>query len=227
MKLYEWELEFDILYNNISSNKAPGLNVLEKSIILTEAQEDVVKSLYLGTTGADGFESTEASSEYLKTLVKEKKIHPTDESMNLYKLPDDLWFIIYEGFDGDEAEYCDNDVTRLIPVYPVTHDEFSKVAKNPFRGPNKRRVLRKLIGNVAELTFNEKYYSTGMYYIRYLSKPDPIILPGCNEYAEIAKDGYYHNFWTDGDEGQNCKLPESLHRTILLRAIQIAKALWA
>lgn len=30
MKLQEFDLEFDILYNNINSGKAPGINALEK-----------------------------------------------------------------------------------------------------------------------------------------------------------------------------------------------------
>lgn len=33
----EFSNEFDILYNNIMSNKAPGLNVYEKSVFLTIA----------------------------------------------------------------------------------------------------------------------------------------------------------------------------------------------
>ena len=36
MTLQEFDLEFDALYNNISSNQAPGLNSYEKSIFLTQ-----------------------------------------------------------------------------------------------------------------------------------------------------------------------------------------------
>ena len=38
----EWSLEFDLLYNNIASDKAPGLNEYEKSVFLTRAQETIV-----------------------------------------------------------------------------------------------------------------------------------------------------------------------------------------
>lgn len=44
----EFSIEFDILYNNISSNKAPGLNEYEKSVFLTKAQEQIVTELYSG-----------------------------------------------------------------------------------------------------------------------------------------------------------------------------------
>ena len=40
--------QFDLYYNNISSNQAPGLNDYEKSVFLTDAQEECVLGLYNG-----------------------------------------------------------------------------------------------------------------------------------------------------------------------------------
>lgn len=37
MTLQEFSDEFDVLYNNITSNQAPGLNEYEKSVFLTKA----------------------------------------------------------------------------------------------------------------------------------------------------------------------------------------------
>ena len=54
----EWSIEFDLLYNNISSNQAPGLTEYEKSVFLTQAQEALILDLYKGVTG-DSFEATE------------------------------------------------------------------------------------------------------------------------------------------------------------------------
>ena len=69
MTLQEFSVEFDILYNNISSNQAPGLTEYEKSVFLTQAQDAIVLDLYKGT-GGDSFESTEEVTRYLNTLVK-------------------------------------------------------------------------------------------------------------------------------------------------------------
>ena len=44
----EFSYEFDILYNNIMSNQAPGLDDYEKSVFLTKAQENIVLELYSG-----------------------------------------------------------------------------------------------------------------------------------------------------------------------------------
>ena len=38
----EFSNEFDVLYQNIASNQAPGLDAYEKSVFLTMAQEQIV-----------------------------------------------------------------------------------------------------------------------------------------------------------------------------------------
>ena len=48
MTTQEFSPEFDLLYNNISSNQAPGLTEYEKSIFLTQAQEEIALGLYGG-----------------------------------------------------------------------------------------------------------------------------------------------------------------------------------
>ena len=42
----EFSNEFDVLYNNIMSNQAPGLDEYEKSVFLTKAQDEIVKSYF-------------------------------------------------------------------------------------------------------------------------------------------------------------------------------------
>lgn len=42
----EFSNEFDVLYNNITSNQAPGLDEYEKSVFLTKAQDEVIKAYY-------------------------------------------------------------------------------------------------------------------------------------------------------------------------------------
>ena len=42
----EFDKEFDILYDNIASNGAPGLNKYEKSVLLTRAQDEIVRENY-------------------------------------------------------------------------------------------------------------------------------------------------------------------------------------
>ena len=212
MNLKELELEFDILINNISSNQAPGFTPLEKSIFLTEAQEFYIKELY----STSGFEKDEEISEYLRTLVKQKVFSINEGSIEdnsvYFPIPEDLWFITYEA-----AKLNNNcDKLPLAIVVPVKQDEFFRIYNNPFRGPSKSRVLRLLIDNKLELVSK---YDINQYIIRYLSRPEPIVLEGLNECGIAPYDSY-------GEAGNPCKLPSSTHRNILLKAVQLAQAAW-
>ena len=42
MNTTEFSNEFDVLYNQVNSNQAPGLDEYEKSVFLTKAQDEVV-----------------------------------------------------------------------------------------------------------------------------------------------------------------------------------------
>lgn len=65
MNLQEFNNEFDILFNSISSNNAPSLNEYEKSVFLTQAQEEVVIASYTGTLNGESFESAEEVKTYI------------------------------------------------------------------------------------------------------------------------------------------------------------------
>lgn len=219
MTLEEFSLEFDVLFNNIASNQAPGLSELEKSIFLTQAQEVLIKQYYKGDL-EQSFENTEEVTQYLNTLVSQAVYSANDMipgkgilltsnlKSSFFKLPEEAMFITYEAADLN----CSGSDNAL--VVPTTQDEFYNVHKNPFRGPSKNRVIRLVRDGVAELYSTHPITS---YLVRYVKYPDPIVLPGAGEIQP------YSNY----PEGLNTKLPESLHRNILMQAVALAKATWA
>ena len=141
----------DIAYNNIMSNQAPGVSEYEKSVALTQAQKSWIIALYNGAT-ATSFEETEEYTTYLSPLVRQVLIDTVEEDVNLphivagsyiFMLPQDMMFRTYEScLLTDDALTCEEDNTREVIVIPVTQDEFWRTRKNPFRGPNERKVLR-------------------------------------------------------------------------------------
>lgn len=219
MTTQEFSNEFDILYNNIMSNSAPGLNEYEKSIFLTQAQEALVLDIYRGKFDENSFESTEEVSDYINTLVRQSKITDTVEGNGIstnsvfYQLPDDIWFITYESVIlRDNNLDCKNG--QEVIVKPITQDEYYSISKNPFRGANDRRVLRLLSDNKAELISK---YGIESYLIRYLSKPEPIILDNLSTYGVTI----------NGESKiTECKLNPAVHRILLNRAVQLAKSIW-
>ena len=206
----EFSIEFDILYNNISSNKAPGLNEYEKSVFLTKAQEQIVTELYSGrNTTYSSFEETEEQRRYLHSLITTSSLEESTDTddiitsnSSIYKLPENIMFITYE-----IALITGN---KEVTVYPVSQDELSKIIKNPFRGPSNNRVLRLDLGNNSiEVISN---YDITKYLIRYIRKPNPIILTDLED--ELSINGI--------SEESECELDSSLHRTILDRAVALA-----
>lgn len=227
MTLEEFSLEFDILYNNISSDQAPGLSELEKSIFLTQAQEAIVKQYYKGDL-EQSFENTEEVTEYLNTLVSQKKYIEKDKIANdssillsskhyssTFKLPDDVMFITYESASVyTKTGSLVPSATKAVLVVPTTQDEFFNIHKNPFRGPSKNRAVRLIAGDKIEVISANPIKE---YLVRYIRLPKPIVLPsagGIKPYSEHSN-------------GLNTELPESVHRNILMQAVALAKASWA
>lgn len=201
----------------------------EKSLWLTDAQNEVVVSLYTGKNAyGESFEVTEELRRYLDSLVKQEDYENTDRvsgmtgissSSVFYALPSDVAYILYEklNLSGIDKACLEN---MTADVYPVTHDEYNRIMRNPFRGPTTFRALRvdcgervidtvrmRLVEIISAAAFNK-------YTIRYLSRPEPIVLEDMPEGVTI--NGY-------GVKNE-CKLDSMLHDTILKHAVQLALA---
>ena len=224
MTIEEFSNEFDVLFNSyaISNPYGIGQNITqldeyEKSVLLTKAQEDIVRDLYNGKLTGDGFESTEEQRRNLDYLVKTLELNPIDtdkpkmsENSKFFQLVSDVWFITYESaMLSDDNLKCKNDIR--VDVVPIRQDEYNIVKDNPFRGASKNRVLRIDTGSsIVELISK---YNIQSYFIKYLSKPKPIIL------EDITDD----NLSIDNEkEKMDCELNTALHRTILERAVALA-----
>ena len=62
MSVEEMDNMFDVLYNNIISNQAPGLNAYEKSVFLTKGQDEILKNYFnpksKGNNTQEGFDGS-------------------------------------------------------------------------------------------------------------------------------------------------------------------------
>lgn len=227
MTIQEFSNAFDTLLNSYNTQTQFGeqaskreivLDEYEKSLYLTRAQEEIVVNLYNGRNPYGiTFEGTEELRRYLEGLVKTKKylsedtIESTGVNKNsvFFRLPEDIAFITLEQviFDDELLGCYDGSVAS---VYPITQDEYERVKNNPFRGPTKYKVIRLDPGdNLVELVSK---YKIGTYLLRYLSRPNPIILEDLpNELTINGK-----------NTERECKLNPILHDTILTRAVQLA-----
>lgn len=224
MTTEEFSNEFDTLLNSYSNvepfGKVPNtveVDEYEKSVFLTNAQEEIVIDLYNGKNPfRDSFEKTEEIRRYLSDLIRTYTTSTKEEGYTglsnksvFFKLPEDLWFITYEAVNlkDDELGCMDGEG---ISVIPVTQDEYHRIKKNPFRGPNERRAVRlDLSEKVVEIVSK---YNIDTYLVRYLARPRPIILSKLPDDLSI-------NGVSDKTE---CELNPVIHRAILERAVKLA-----
>lgn len=225
MTTEEFSNSFDVLLNSYKANSQVGeqssiidinLDEYEKSVFLTNAQEELVESVYSGKNPfRDSFEKTEEVRRYLSNLTKTYKTSNKEDINSglsdnsvFFQLPDDLWFITYEAVNLEGDNLCANG--KNTSVTPITQDEYHKIKNNPFRGSNKRRALRLDLGdNMVEIISK---YNVEEYLVRYLSRPTPIILVDLPDGLTINNES----------NKTDCKLNSALHRTILERAVQLA-----
>lgn len=217
MTTSEFSDSFDTMLNSYSP-QAVVLDEYEKSLFLTQAQKDIVISLYNGKNPyGESFESTEEIRRYLSNIVAESKLEPiandkgvpygVSSSSKFFTLPSNLWFITMEAVKiGNEG--CRKGT--WMKVYPTRQDEYQNIKDNPFRGANDRRALR-LDLSEDNVEIISKYDITE-YYVRYIKKLPPIILVDLPDGLTI-----------DGESDvTDCILHKALHPKILERAVALA-----
>lgn len=183
----------------------------EKSIFLTKAQEQIVLELY------QELEQSEEVRKYLSNLIKTANFAPIGEqdetlinnNFKSYKveLRDTILFMIYEQCTLSDENNCING--RIVSVVPTIHDDLDKVLKNPFKSPNSRKVIRLDFDNKIELISK---YNISNYKIRYLKKPNPIILVKLEDNLSIDNNA----------EVSSGETNPILHERIVQRAVQLA-----
>lgn len=234
----EWTMAFDLSWNNITSNQAPGLNSYEKSYYLTKAQNELVKNWYLttskGNNTASGFDGDALKQMDFSNLIvtdaqayNSKGVPSIDPRALVFGMPSDTTVIaiINEqvGLAKDTITNIKN-VATLRQVVPVSYDEYLRLMSKPFKEPLKWQAWRILSNGNAEIILpstDTKAYKGLLYIIRYVKKPYPIILEDLANYGtDITLEG------EAGPQDPVCELSASTHEAILQRAVELAKIAW-
>lgn len=218
MNVQEFSNSFDTLLQpyiakeSFSEQNNLAFDEYEKSIFLTKAQEQIVLELY------QELEQSEEVRKYLSNLIKTDNYVPIgeqDESLindnfKSYKveISNDILFMIYEQCTLSDENNCINN--KIVSVVPTIHDDLDKVLKNPFKSPNSRKVIRLDFDNKIELISK---YNISNYKVRYLKKPNPIILVALEDNLSI------NNGDTKVSNGETNPI---LHERIVQRAVQLA-----
>lgn len=227
MTTQEFNTEFDVLYNNIASNGAPGINEYEKSVFLTKAQNELIKAYFLKVSNKlqSGYDDNALQQTNFSNLIVLKTYQNNDLEEAKYSsiansksvvMPKNSLFILNEQLLVTDA----NNKNKTLIVVPINGDAYSRLLSKPFKRPLKNQAWRLDVN--MESTEDEQYAdlipTAGTtikgYQIRYVKKPTPIILTKLED--GITIDGEF--------EEMTCKLNPILHPEVLQRAIELAKA---
>lgn len=225
MTISEFSNGFDILFNNIMSNKAPGLDEYEKSVLLTKAQLELLKNYFnpAGNKYGQGIDNSPKRQMDFSNLITiyspseytGNDVIRFDDRSKLFKMPDNILFMLDESGNLEV-----NGINRTIMVIPLGYAEYTRLMSKPWKGPLKNQGWRLFRTdnevNVISEIITGKGSFTG-YRIRYVRKPKPIILVDLKEdYDGVKIDGL--------DSISECELDSSIHHEILQRAVELAKS---
>ena len=151
----EFSNQFDLLFNNISSNQAPGLNEYEKSVFLTKAQDEIVKNYFQpesnGNTVKKGFDDTAIRQMDFSDLIMSKTLEEENEEPDVdpralvYKITkDDRVYIIINESLYLMANNKDGklEVKGIRQVVPIKYTEYMRLMSKPFKEPLKNMAWR-------------------------------------------------------------------------------------
>lgn len=145
-----------------------------------------------------------------------------DDRSTLYTFPKDTFIVVNESIKTT--------ANRYLQVIPLKYDEYTRLMSKPFKRPVKNQAWRLINSgtvtagtNAPDITskyveiITNSWDTVGIYNIRYVRVPKPIILADLDE--GISIDG-------ESSQSETCEIDPILHEDILQRAVELAKIAW-
>ena len=249
MTLTEMSNEFDILYNNIMSNQAPGLDEYEKSLFLTKAQNELILEYFnpKGNKFQEGFDGSERRQIDFSSLVFTKTVDTVAESYAakrdnrsiVFSLQEDTTpiLLIINEFLRLHRNASASGVTpvvtaddKILTVVPISYIEYARVMMKPYKLPVKSQAWR-LLNSTADATNSNTAvpYAEILYNDSAYENYDPSYVvtyvkrPDPIILINLA-DAYSDVSIDNKTTATPCELDPIMHHDIVQRAVELAKA---
>jgi len=241
--------EMDTLLNAYSQNPDFGkdtdmrdirLDEYEKSVLLTHAQEALIKAYFQNNTANDGngFDDSERRQMDYSTLITNNGLGSDplsdvasvfDEGALAFAFPSNVLFVLNERVLVKNA----GATTEEYVVIPINYNDYDRLQSKPYTKPLKKQAWRMLNnGTYTGVTGTRKFVEiilrdelsdgeSAIYKVRYVRRPRPILTEDFT--------GMDLSFAGDTEEAavtgpQDCELDPIMHRDIVNEAVRLAIA---
>lgn len=148
MTTTEFSDQFDVLFNNVTSNQAPGLDEYEKSVFLTKAQRELVEEHFNSRIDqlGGGFDGSQKRQYDFSSLLRTEKLHNVnlikdrvnigeklDNRSKVFLFPQNYFLAVNEIISDDKTQYS---------VLPLEYSEYQRLMLKPYKYPVKRAAWR-------------------------------------------------------------------------------------
>lgn len=226
-----------------ASKREIVLDEYEKSVLLTQAQDIIVKSYFDGSLNqqSQGFDDSTRRQVDFSSLIKVATLSKVNGDTNtfddrgiVYQMPrkgadtnsTDVLFILNESLTKETYEDDGETVksSERYVIVPINYKEYDREMSKPYAQPLKKQAWRLFQNNATGFDVNSELIprhnvkeddnSAFIYKIRYVKRPRPIILEDLPNELVI-----------DGESTESsCELNPILHMDILNKAVEIAIA---
>lgn len=201
--------EVKIVYEGIASADAPGYTNLQWSILLTQAQEKVIRDIL-----DSGLERDSDSKIALANITKTPD--PITSGISSYILLPNAYLVNFTDPSFNplhiESEFIKIPSGQLIPVKEITWDEYGTSIGNPYSNPSIKSVFWKLMTDFGNVFITDGSVMSA-YVITYVERPTPIIV---SDISPKEVEGL--------SAPTDCILHHSIHRKIVDKAATLANA---
>lgn len=234
----EFSNQFDLMLSSYKHNKLFGeassqidiaLNEYDKSVYLTQAQDNIIKSYFNVAMDLlkEGFDGSIQKQLDFNNLV-EIRTFTLDDTV---PAPAYSQYGIVFDFSRLNALFILNEKIialrkgekgpRTYVIKPIHYKEYDRIMSQPYNQPMKRQAWRlygkdvhSINGN-AEIVIRKNAGFLVEYKVRYIRKPKPIVLINLtDEYNDLSINGV--------TEETSCELDDRIHMDILNEAVRLA-----
>ena len=209
---------FNVEYDNIMSNAAPGLNGYEISIFLTKGQDEILKNYFnpLGNKYKEGFDGSPKRQIDFSKIIKTEELRQDnaplsklDDRSKIFNMPSDVMFILNENLYSPS--------NKIIQAIPISFQDYQRLMRKAYKYPHKSgawRLISQVSSNIPQIEIITPE-EVNKYIMRYVRVVKPIIVEDLTPYG-VTINGI--------STVNECEVDEILHEEILQRAVELAKA---